>query len=107
MGNEHVCKAVWRIAGHEKPVKLAGSKGALLVWTERHSLLVHTNIFQNLQSGAVDISESQGQFKAVRYQNGYLLLVSSGEKMLRVLEVLPPYRPASPGWDSSSYKGLL
>jgi len=107
VGNEHVCKAVWRIAEHEKPVKLAGSKGALLVWTEKHSLLVHTNVFQNLQSTAVDISGSQGQFKAVRYQSGHLLLVSSGAKLLRVLEVLPPYKPASPGWDSSSYKGLL
>lgn len=107
MGNEHICKVIWRIAGKERPVKLAGSKGILLVWTDKHTLMVHTNLFQDLQSSTVVMPESQGPFKAVRYQSGHLLLVPSGENSLRLLEVLPAYRSVNTGWDSSSYKGIL
>jgi len=107
VGKEHICKVIWRIAGKERPVKLAGSKGALLVWTERHTLMVHTNLFQDLQSSAVALPESQGPFKAARYQSGHLLLVSSGETSLRLMEVLPVYRSVNTAWDTSSYKVIL
>lgn len=106
VGNEQVCKVIWRLSEPQQPVKLGGSRSALVVWTEQHSVFLHTNIFKELRSSSIHLPQAGSLFKTTKYQTG-LLIFAIAESQLRVMEVLPTYRVVNSNWDISKYQSLM